>query len=75
MGVNARGLGSPVNGLPEWRPYVYRGTGRDTGPRLPRKKRVARQLPADGRCRKCGYLPGSPGHRLECGSGLCQRVT
>ena len=67
MGVTGRGIGSPRNGMPAFRPYVYRGTGEDTGPRLPRKKRAPRVTrPGDGRCRACGYLLTAPGHKLAC---------
>lgn len=54
------------NGLPEFRPYVYRGTGEDIGPALPRKPYVRRRRP--DRCGRCGYLLVAPGHRIMCGS-------
>jgi hypothetical protein len=60
------------NGLPEFRPYVYRGTGEDTltpprfGP-APRKGGPRGRPSKDGRCGGCGYMRGSASCRAECG--------
>jgi hypothetical protein len=65
------GTTAPRNGLPGFKPYVYRGTGVDTltqglsrGPR-PRRK-PADPNPPDGRCPSCGYLLRSRNHHWIC---------
>jgi hypothetical protein len=68
----------PVTGLPEFRPYVYRGTGEDQitpdlagGGATQRRNwaRGARPGPvvdADGRCVSCGYLASGRNHKTMC---------
>jgi len=62
----------PTNGLYTFKPYVYRGNGRDTlTPRLYRTgpgpgKRAPKPSP-DGRCRECGYVLSGLNHKTVCG--------
>jgi hypothetical protein len=63
------------NGLPEFIPYVYRGTGEDTlTPHLSTTYGTDDDAPAQvhGRnpwrqCQSCGYRIGAPGHKAACG--------
>lgn len=77
--VKAMGLGSPRNGRPVRRNYVYRGSGKDSmpwavlddDPLEDAKVQHGRGLPeaerrARQRCRVCGYLRHSRSHRMSC---------
>jgi len=61
--------GRPLrNGLPEFRPYVYRGTGYDQlTPFLGRDTDEPPVSRPSGRCKDCGYLVTADGHKLACG--------
>ena len=60
------------NGLPEPKPYVYRGSGRDdiTPPRLreqlDRQELEAIEVTPAGKCCQCGYKATSQNHRTLC---------
>ena len=66
------GTMAPRNGLPGFRPYVYRGTGEDTlTPRALREQLDTADVPVElteaGRCAACGYRPSSRNHKTLCG--------
>jgi hypothetical protein len=63
--------GPPAEAGYEFRPYVYRGTGRDSlTPGLPRGPRPGYRKPRpdlNGRCAECGYVLGGRNHKIVCG--------
>lgn len=83
--MNASAIARPVpgtvprTGLPEWKPYVYRGLGYDQlepsrsafgrrmAERSRRQRKSYRKRGTGGRCADCGYLVTAPGHQLACG--------
>jgi hypothetical protein len=79
MTVRPAAAGGSRNGLPEFRPYRYGGTGADVLER-PQPERLHPEhaeavagmdaltttVPAV-RCKKCGYLTSAAGHRIACG--------
>lgn len=78
--VRAHGLGSPRNGLPERKDYVYRGTKREKPPAAREaraeairatwaRRREAAALAAEGYCPDCSYPLGSYGHFVACEDG------
>ena len=73
--ITARGLGTPRNGMPERKPYVY-GATRPAQPEpiaepseIVRKLReeIAAKWAESGHCPDCGYPPDSIGHDTLCG--------
>lgn len=59
--------GTPRNGLPGRRNYVYRGTGRDAFTGYVQPDRRPGRPRKDGRCGTCGYRLTAPGHLAACG--------
>jgi hypothetical protein len=63
---------SPDGALPEFVPYVYRGTGRDElTPNMSglgvRRNKGRRPKRPTGPCPRCGWGLSGPNHKIECG--------